>query len=91
MNALLGLPVGRVSRVSPLSIFFLMQLLVSLAGGCSGGLLSLYLLRLCGMEAADVAWPATFIGAALAVALMVLYIVTVQYITSERRLNNLGK
>src|SRR5262249_15300424 len=33
MNVLLGLPIGRVQRVNPLSIFFIMHLLVALAGG----------------------------------------------------------
>src|SRR5262249_15193304 len=33
MNVLLGLPIGRVRRISPLSLFFLMHLMVSLAGG----------------------------------------------------------
>ena len=37
MNALLGLPSGRVQRISPLSIFFLMQGLVVLLGGASLG------------------------------------------------------
>src|SRR5262249_51238284 len=40
MNALLGLPIGRVRRLSPLSIFFIMQAMISLAGGCSAGLLA---------------------------------------------------
>src|SRR5262249_35771907 len=30
MNALLGLPVGRVQRIAPLSIFFIMQAIISL-------------------------------------------------------------
>ncbi len=38
MNAILGLPAPRVNRVSPLSIFFLMHLLVVLLGGLSAGL-----------------------------------------------------
>ena len=38
MNALLGLPMGRVQRISPLSIHFIMQALISLAGGASAAL-----------------------------------------------------
>ena len=38
MNALLGLPAERVRRVNPLSIFYLMYLLVALLGGASFGL-----------------------------------------------------
>ena len=37
MNALLGLPSDRVQRISPLSIFFLMQALVVLLGGACLG------------------------------------------------------
>ena len=38
MNALLGLPVGRVQRINPLSIFFIMQAIISVAGGASAAL-----------------------------------------------------
>src|SRR5436305_595151 len=37
MNVLLGLPLGRVERVNPLSIFYLMHLLVALLGAASAG------------------------------------------------------
>jgi hypothetical protein len=37
MNALLGLPAERVKRVNPLSIFFLMHLMVTLLGAASAG------------------------------------------------------
>jgi hypothetical protein len=37
MNVLLGLPTVRVGRVNPLSIFYLMHLLVGLLGGASAG------------------------------------------------------
>jgi hypothetical protein len=39
LNALLGLPSERVRRVNPLSIFFLMYLMVTLLGGASFGLM----------------------------------------------------
>src|SRR5437868_5828668 len=45
MNILLGLPVGRVQRINLLSIFFLLHLLISLAGGVSGMLLTYHLLH----------------------------------------------
>src|SRR5262249_13114404 len=51
MNVLLGLPVGRVKRVNPLSIFFIMHALISLAGGASGGVLAYYLLVHAGVSA----------------------------------------
>ncbi len=38
MNALLGLPSERVKRVNPLSIFFLMYLMVALLGAACAGL-----------------------------------------------------
>ena len=38
MNALLGLPSERVKRVNPLSIFFLMHLMVVVLGAASAGL-----------------------------------------------------
>ncbi len=38
MNALLGLPSGRVRKVNPLSIFFLMHALVVVLGAASAGL-----------------------------------------------------
>jgi hypothetical protein len=37
MNTLLGLPSQRVERVNPLSIFYLMHLLVVVLGGCAAG------------------------------------------------------
>src|SRR5437667_35994 len=46
MNVLLGLPIGRVKRIQPLSIFFIMQAMVSLGGGCSAGILAALLLHL---------------------------------------------
>src|SRR5438105_4201925 len=51
MNVLLGLPVGRVKRVNPLSIFFIMHFLVSLAGGASGALFAYHLLVYAGVAA----------------------------------------
>jgi hypothetical protein len=85
MNVLLGLPVGRVSRISPLSIFFLMQLLVSLAGGCSAGLCSAFLLPLLGWQL-GLAIPAVLIGMVVGALLMLLYVLTVLRTTSDERL-----
>src|SRR4051812_29198583 len=42
MNALLGLPPGRVQRLSPLSIFFIMQVIISFAGGLAAGLFTVF-------------------------------------------------
>src|SRR5436853_7886102 len=68
MNVLLGLPIGRVKRIQPLSIFFIMQSMVSLGGGCSAGLLAAQLLWL-----ANVGHPAllaTLVGALVGAGLM---------------------
>jgi hypothetical protein len=91
MNVLLGLPVGRVSRISPFSIFFLLQTLVSMAGGCSAGLLAAYLLRLGGTELGHLAVPSTLVGIAFALVLMLIYVFRVLYVTSETKLQGLGK
>jgi hypothetical protein len=91
MNALLGLPVGRVQRIAPFSIFFIMQALISLAGGACGGLFSIYMMYLANPEPAHVAVWAALIGLAITAALMALYVVTVNHTTSDRRLQNVGK
>lgn len=91
MNALLGLPLGRVQRVSPLSIFFIMQMIISLAGGLSAGLFSVWMLHLREPDPKHVFLWATLIGAAVTLALIALYIVTVNHITSDRRLAALDK
>jgi hypothetical protein len=90
MNLLLGLPIGRVSRISPLSLFFLMHLLVSVAGGCSGGLFVAHVLydpsaeSQAGTVAASVAC-----GTALALALVLFYVGTVLYTTNDGKLKQL--
>lgn len=86
MNVLLGLPIGRVKRINPLSIFFLMQSMVSLAGGVSAALFSLHLLALTGLQNPALGWSATLIGAVMAAGLVVLYVVTVRVITSDEKL-----
>jgi hypothetical protein len=90
MNALLGLPIGRVQRVGILSIFFILQAIISLAGGCSSGLFSAFMWRLSD-PSANAVWPATLIGVAVAVLLLLLYVVTVLYTTSDKRLQQIGK
>jgi hypothetical protein len=44
MNVLLGLPIGRVKRIGPLSLFFIMHLLTALAGGGSAALFAYHLI-----------------------------------------------
>jgi hypothetical protein len=91
MNALLGLPSGRVSRISPLSLFFIMQAFISLAGGCASGLFSIFMIRLADPQAAHAPLWAGAIGALVALALLLLYIGTVCYTTSDQRLGVVGK
>jgi hypothetical protein len=91
MNVLLGLPVGRVRRVNPLSIFFIMHLLISLAGGSSGALFAHHLLVYAGWSPGAETRTAVLTGAAITVLLVVLYIGTVLHTTSDRRLQDAGK
>jgi hypothetical protein len=91
MNVLLGLPIGRVSRINPLSLFFLMHLLVSVAGGCSAALLIAHLLY-------DPAAPghlgtvaaAVLGGSGVTLLLILLYVGTVLYTTRDGKLRDLG-
>jgi hypothetical protein len=86
MNALLGLPVGRVKRINALSIGFIMQLIISLAGGTSGGLLALFLLKLAGLDGVVLMLLSWLIGLITTVALLALYIGSVLQITSDEKL-----
>lgn len=86
MNALLGLPPGRVQRVNPLSIFFIMHLVVSLAGGGSALFLTLHLTRLMGLQRP---WPLVLsvaLGVTITAALVGLYIGTVLHTTTDIKL-----
>ena len=69
MNVLLGLPIGRVKRINPLSIFFLMQSMVSLAGGVSAALFGLHLLALAGLENPLLGGLSALIGVVMAVGI----------------------
>lgn len=86
MNALLGLPIGRVQRNSPLSIFFILQAIVSLGGGVTAALFSVWMLHLANPGTEGTLWPALGIGAVISAALMALYLVTVNAVTSDERL-----
>ncbi len=86
MNALLGLPIGRVQRNSPLSIFFILQAIISLGGGTTAALFSVWMIHLYQGELASSLLPAIGIGVLVAILLMVLYIGTVNHTTSDERL-----
>jgi hypothetical protein len=90
MNALLGLPVGRVKRINPLSVHFIMQTIISLAGGLSGGLFSVFMTHLADPDAPRAALTAVLVGGGIAGGLLLLYVGTVSYTTSDRRLQQAG-
>jgi hypothetical protein len=90
MNVLLGLPIGRVRRVSPLSLFFLMHLLVSVAGGCSAFLFLSHVLY--DPEAPShlgTVLASVLGGAGLTLLLILLYVGTVLHTTADRKLRDL--
>lgn len=87
MNALLGLPLGRVVRNSPLSIHFLLQMLISLLGGACAGIFATYMLSLA--EIPMIGLWGSLIAVVTAAALMYLYVATVNYTTSDERLQKL--
>src|SRR5205085_10475064 len=66
MNVLLRLPIGRAQRINPLSVFFILQAFISLAGGASGALFLFYLLVANGFAPR---WPAFAWSAAVGVVL----------------------
>ena len=90
MNALLGLPLGRVSRLSPLSIFFLMHGLICLAGGGSAALFAVFMLALRDPPMAHIPIYASLVGVAVTIGLFALYIVTVTITTSDARLQKVA-
>ena len=88
MNVLLGRPIGRVLRVNLLSIFFIMHAIISLAGGCSAGLFSVFMLHLHNPEGKTLIL-ASLIGTLVTGLLVTLYVVTVLYTTSDETLKKL--
>ncbi len=87
MNALLGLPIGRVQRNSPLSIHFILQTMVSVAGGASAAMYLIFMMRLQSPDAVGRAvWIGSFVGVALAVGLLIVFVVVVNHITADEKL-----
>jgi len=91
MNALLGLPVGRVQRINPMGIFFIMQALISLAGGFCAGMFTVFMVQWADRTTQTAPWWGALVGVILTVGLMVLYILTIHTTTSDQRLQNVGK
>ena len=83
MNALLGLPPGRVERVNPLSIFYLMHLMVAVLGGASAGFTA-------GMLAARPprrrSGSASVVGVVYVLAFQALYYITILRATTDAKL-----
>jgi hypothetical protein len=90
MNVLLGLPIGRVQRINPLSLFFLMHLTISLAGGLAGGLFTHQLLRQPLGPNRALVWSCV-VAVVFALFLLILYIAMVQYTTADSKLQNSGR
>jgi hypothetical protein len=85
MNVLLGLPHGRVQRINVFSIFFLMHLLISTAGGLSTFLFAQQMLRLVRVTEGEMLY-AILCGCGVTVLLVVLYISMVWYTTTDEKL-----
>jgi hypothetical protein len=84
MNILVGIPLGRVKRIQPFSIFFILHTMIALAGGCCAGLLLAHLLWL-----AEIPHPALWsalLGVLVCAGLIALYILTVNHTTSDEKL-----
>src|SRR5207248_10411755 len=78
MNVLLRLPIGRVQRINPLSVFFILQALISLAGGASAALFLFFILVAAAGQPSSwgtLAW-CSLAGAFITGLLLLLYIVT---------------
>jgi MFS family permease len=86
MNALLGLPIGRVQRVNFLSIFFLMHLLISLAGGGTGALFSFHILYEHELNHSTLLVVSIIAGVSITLFLILLYIGTVLSATADKKL-----
>jgi hypothetical protein len=90
MNALLGLPSERVTRVSPLSVFYLMHLLVVVLGGASAGFTAM-LLAYHLIPGATKSFSAPFAlglatSGAYVLILMTTYYLTILHTTSDLKL-----
>lgn len=89
MNALLGLPIGRVQRVNVLSIFFILQALMSLAGGLTAALFTIFYMHYLDTDTTIAGWIGFAVGAAVTAGLLVTYVVTVNITTSDKKLQGM--
>lgn len=91
MNILLGLPIGRVRRINPLSIFFIMHLLISLAGGANAAILAYHLCKLGNPDGRGHLMISLAAGLCVVVLLVVLYVIGVIKTTDEKQLQSATK
>jgi len=86
------LPIGRVSRLNPLSVHSIMHGIISLCGGATAGLFTVFMMRHADETAVrSSVWVGTLVGVVMVVLLVVAYIVTVNHTTSEERLQQLAQ
>jgi hypothetical protein len=90
MNALLKLPLGRVSHVNPLSIFFILQFIISLAGGFTAAMFTIFMIRLSQPASVLEVVIGTIVGVVITVGLVALYAITVTATTSDEKLRKLS-
>ena len=86
MNALLGLPIGRVKKIDPLSIFFILQAILSLAGGFTAAMFVIYMMHWADPLTTLAGWIGGLIGVSVTAGLVALYVITVNITTSDERL-----
>jgi len=91
MNVLLGLPIGRVQRLNPLGIFFVMHLLISVAGGASAGLFVLHLAYRAGESNGGAVALSAVVGLLIGALLVVLYVVMVRHTTADQKLQKVNR
>lgn len=91
MNVLLGLPIGRVQRINPLSIFFIMHLMVCVLGAGSGLLFVYHLCRWGDLSGSAAFGWGLAAGVLLFLLLLGLYVGTVLYTTSDRKLDGAAR
>jgi len=84
MNILLGLPPARVSRISPLSFFFIMHALVSLGSGFASGLSVHMIMTLQGIPGPRT--TGVIVGVVSCASLVLCYCFTVLATTREKSL-----
>jgi hypothetical protein len=91
MNALLGLPVGRVKRINPMSIFFVMHLLVSVAGGGSATIFAYHMWRYFAPDGHGQMLPSVLVGIGVSIVLVAIYVFGVLKTTNDKQLEALSR